>query len=140
MRAADLANARADERERQRRHRARKTEKQGRDPPVSLTGFAAQVVDAVEEIVEEVAHFYNLHADTLRGRGRSKKVARPRQVAMYLARKETQASLPQIGQALSRDHTTVLYGCEKISQQIEEDNNLRRDVLAIRERLYNDQG
>jgi chromosomal replication initiator protein len=93
-----------------------------------------------EEIVEEVAQFYNIHADTLRGRGRSKKVARSRQVAMYLARKETQASLPQIGQVLDRDHTTILYGCEKISHEIEEDNSLRRDVLAIRERLYNPQG
>jgi chromosomal replication initiator protein len=56
---------------------------------------------------------------------------------MYLAREETQASLPQIGDALGRDHTTILYGYEKISQQIEEDDSLRRDILAIRERLYN---
>jgi chromosomal replication initiator protein len=91
-----------------------------------------------DEIVEEVARFYNLDAALLRGRGRSKEVARSRQIAMYLARVETEASLPQIGTALDRDHTTILYGCDKISQQIEEDDNLRREILTIRERLYSD--
>ena len=90
-----------------------------------------------EEIVDEVARFFNMDADLLRGRGRSKEIALYRQVAMYLAREETPASLPQIGDALGRDHTTILYGYEKISQQIEEDDSLRRDILAIRERLYN---
>jgi chromosomal replication initiator protein len=92
-----------------------------------------------EEIVAQVAQFYNIDTDILRGRDRSKKISRSRQVAMYLARKETQASLPQIGLILERDHTTVLHGYEKISHEIEEDNSLRRDVLAIRERLYNGQ-
>ncbi len=99
--------------------------------------LARPVTLTPDEIVEEVARFYNVKAELLRGRGRSKEVARSRQVAMYLAREETQASLPQIGEALARDHTTILYGYGKISQQIEEDDNLRREVLAIRERLYN---
>jgi chromosomal replication initiator protein len=65
-------------------------------------------------------------------------VALPRQVAMYLIRAETDASLPQIGHALGgRDHTTVMYGCDKISDLLETDEGLRRQVLAIRERLYN---
>jgi chromosomal replication initiator protein len=99
--------------------------------PVSLTP---------DEIVEEVARFFNLSAEQLRGRGRSKEIARSRQIAMYLAREETQASLPQIGESLSRDHTTVLYGHDKISRQIEEDDALRREILSIRERLYNSNG
>jgi chromosomal replication initiator protein len=89
------------------------------------------------EIVEEVARYFNLDAGLLRGRGRSKDVALSRQIAMYLAREETTASLPQIGEAFNRDHTTILYGYEKISHRIEEDDSLRRDILTIRERLYN---
>jgi len=96
--------------------------------PVQLTA---------KEIVKEVARYYNLSDEKLRGRGRSKKIAHSRQVAMYIAREETQASLPQIGEALDRDHTTVLYGHGKISEQIETDDRLRRDILTIRERLYN---
>jgi chromosomal replication initiator protein len=99
--------------------------------------LARPVTLTPQEILDEVAQYYNLEADLLRGRGRSKKVARSRQIAMYLAREETRASLPQIGQALGRDHTTILYGYEKISQQIEEDDSLRREILSIRERFYN---
>lgn len=108
---------------------------------LALTDMLARpVILTPSEIVEEVARYYSLGADSLRGRSRSKEIARSRQVAMYLAREETQASLPQIGEALDRDHTTVLYGHEKISHQIEEDDNLRRDILTIRERLYNTNG
>jgi len=89
------------------------------------------------EIIEGVARFYGLEVEDLRGPRRSKRVAVPRQVAMYLLREETDASLPQIGHELGgRDHTTVLYGWEKISTQIEEDDRLRREVLAIKEMLY----
>jgi chromosomal replication initiator protein len=75
------------------------------------------------------------------GRDRSKDVARPRQVAMYLIREETDASLPAIGDALGgRDHTTIMYGCDKIGDMIERDDALRRQVIAIRERLYSNVG
>jgi chromosomal replication initiator protein len=57
---------------------------------------------------------------------------------MYLIREETGASLPQVGEALGgRDHTTVMYGCEKIGELLEQDDSLRRQVLAIRQTLYN---
>ena len=61
----------------------------------------------------------------------------PRQLCMYLIREETDSSLPSIGDALGgRDHTTVMYGCDKISELIETDEALRRQVSAVRERLY----
>jgi chromosomal replication initiator protein len=55
---------------------------------------------------------------------------------MYLIREETGTSLPRIGELLGgRDHTTVMHGCEKIAAQIETDEQLRRDWLAIKEIL-----
>jgi chromosomal replication initiator protein len=61
----------------------------------------------------------------------------PRQIIMYMARSETNASLPQIGEALGgRDHTTVMYAHEKIADLIERDQQIRRDITAIRELLY----
>jgi len=57
-------------------------------------------------------------------------------VAMYLARQETVASLPEIGAALGgRDHTTVLYGVKKIEGLIEQDSTLRREISAIQKEL-----
>ncbi len=90
-----------------------------------------------QQILEVVADYYNLSVEDLQGSRRSRKIAYPRQVAMYLLREETEASLPQIGAYLGgRDHTTVLYGYERIRARVEEDDNLRREVLALKERLY----
>jgi chromosomal replication initiator protein len=90
-----------------------------------------------EKIVELVAREWKVTEDDLLGRDRSQKVAEPRQVAMYLMRKETEASLPQIGEALGgRDHTTVMYAIEKISNQIETKADLRKRVISVKQQLY----
>jgi chromosomal replication initiator protein len=91
-----------------------------------------------ESVIEAVADFYSLRPEDLKGRSRSQKVVKPRQIAMYLARQETEASLPKIGKALGgRDHTTVLYSLRKIGDLTERDEMLRREVLAIKKMLYN---
>jgi chromosomal replication initiator protein len=96
---------------------------------------------SVDQIVEATAQFYNLETRDLLGRQRSKDIVTARQMAMYLAREETNVSLPQIGRALGgRDHTTVLHGYRKIRAQVEQDDRLRREMLAIKELLYNHQG
>ena len=90
-----------------------------------------------ERILSAVAEHFGVSEAILLGRNRSRDVALPRQVAMYLIRSETHASLPQIGLTLGgRDHTTVLYACGKIEELMETDDGLRRKVLAVRERLY----
>ena len=94
----------------------------------------------VDDVVVAVAKFYHLEPEQLRGRDRSKEVAYARQIAMYLAREETEASLPAIGTALGgRDHTTIMYGYDKIATQIEGDEQMRREVLTVKGMLYNTQ-
>jgi chromosomal replication initiator protein len=89
-------------------------------------------------IIEAVASHFAVDRDRLLGKDRSREIALPRQVAMYLIREETNTSLPHIGQVLGgRDHTTIMYGCEKIGGLLEHDDNLRREVMAIRQQLYN---
>jgi len=91
-----------------------------------------------DQIINEVALHFGLEVPALRGRSRSKAVARPRQIAMYLIREETGESLPRIGAMLGgRDHTTVLYGCDRIADLIEKDVDLRREIIALRQHLYN---
>ncbi|MEN6480856.1 MAG: chromosomal replication initiator protein DnaA [Anaerolineaceae bacterium] len=88
-------------------------------------------------VVNIVADSFGITAERLLGRDRSRDVALPRQVAMYLLREEANVSLPQIGEALGgRDHTTVMYACDKVSDLIERDDHLRRQIIQIRERLY----
>jgi chromosomal replication initiator protein len=91
-----------------------------------------------DRIIAAVAAQFSVDEDRLLSTDRSRSVALPRQVAMFLIREGTNASLPQIGEALGgRDHTTVMYGCDKIAGLLETDEALRRRVAAIRENLYN---
>lgn len=93
-------------------------------------------IDA-EAIIRAVAEKYDISTESLLGRSRSRNIALPRQIAMYLLREEANLSLPQIGEALGgRDHTTVMYGCEKIADLLETDDKLRRQLIEIREKLY----
>jgi chromosomal replication initiator protein len=90
-----------------------------------------------ERIVELVAREWKTTSEALLGRDRSQRVAEPRQVAMYLMRKETDASLPQIGEVLGgRDHTTVMYAIDKIANQIETKADLRKRVINVKQQLY----
>jgi chromosomal replication initiator protein len=89
------------------------------------------------EVVRQVADVFGVGVERLLGRERSREVALPRQIAMYLLREEANYSLPQIGEALGgRDHTTVMYGCDKVADMLERDDRLRRRVIEIREQLY----
>jgi chromosomal replication initiator protein len=91
-------------------------------------------------VVDVVAASFGITPEKLLGRDRTRAAALPRQVVMYLLRQEANVSLPQIGEAMGgRDHTTVMYACDKVADLIERDDRLRRQVLQIRERLYGKQ-
>jgi chromosomal replication initiator protein len=113
--------------------------------PLNLTLVQSALVDMLpqqsdlqpRQVIEVVAKSYGVPVDKLLGRGRTAEVALPRQVAMYLLREEAGLSLPQVGHELGgRDHTTVMYACEKMNELIETDATLRRQVVQIREKLY----
>lgn len=90
-----------------------------------------------EEVIKSVAEAFGINQDRMLSRERSREVALPRQIAMYLMREESNISLPLIGATLGgRDHTTIMYGCEKIADLLERDDRLRRQVIEIRETLY----
>ncbi|MCZ7544847.1 MAG: chromosomal replication initiator protein DnaA [Anaerolineae bacterium] len=116
--------------------------------PVNVQMTESTLLDAsphrpkvtLEQVVEAVAQYYEVEMKALIGRSRARAVALPRQVAMFLARHETGASLPQIGAALGgRDHTTVMHGCDKIATMAEEDEQLRRHLATIKAQLYQGQ-
>ncbi len=113
--------------------------------PPSLETLEASLQDlvaipktlTVAQVIDGVVRYYRVTLQDIKGRRRNKDIVLPRHVAMYLARNETQASLPEIGNALGgRDHTTVLYGIQKIEGRLEQDNTLRRQVAAIQEQLH----
>ncbi|MDO8670279.1 MAG: chromosomal replication initiator protein DnaA [Dehalococcoidia bacterium] len=85
-------------------------------------------------IVETVAGYFHLDLEQLTGPKRDRDIARPRQIAMFIMREETKASLGEIGYQLGgRDHTTILHGYGKIANEINTDARLRREILEIKE-------
>ncbi len=104
----------------------------------ALVDFLPQDKDLQpKDVLEAVSRSFGVSHDRLKGRERTREVALPRQVAMYLLREEGGISLPQIGAMIGgRDHTTVIYGCEKVNNLMETDDRLRRQVMKIREQLY----
>ena len=90
-----------------------------------------------EDVLAVVSNVFGIEKDRLLGRERSRIVALPRQVAMYVLREDGNVSLPQIGDSMGgRDHTTVMHACSKVSGLIETDSKLRRKVIEVREKLY----
>ena len=83
-------------------------------------------------IQQAVCNYFGLTIDDLCSKRRSRDVARPRQMAMYIMRSLTDLSLPKIGDALGgRDHTTVMHGCDKISMEIKENASVRDTIDDI---------
>ncbi|MET1084806.1 MAG: chromosomal replication initiator protein DnaA [Burkholderiales bacterium] len=91
---------------------------------------------SIENIQRTVAEFYKLKVADLHAKKRSRNVARPRQMAMALAKELTEMSLPEIGDAFgNRDHTTVLHACRTIAALRSKDNDLNRDFHVLEQTL-----
>jgi chromosomal replication initiator protein len=100
----------------------------------SANGQRARVTR--EDVLRAVELHFSLGRRELTGRSRTKEVVLPRQIAMYLLRADTDASLIEIGDELGgRDHTTVLHGIRQIERQMTTDSALRSRVFAIRESI-----
>ena len=90
-----------------------------------------------EAILDIASDYFGVSVSDLTGRGRSAPLALQRQIIMYVIREETSASLPQIGQVLGgRDHTTIIHGIERVSSELDNDQDLSRAVTELRNRLY----
>nr|WP_282564723.1 chromosomal replication initiator protein DnaA [Liquorilactobacillus sicerae] len=101
---------------------------------LKLTGKSSELSIAV--IQDKVAKYFHLSISELKGKKRVKNIVIPRQIAMYLARELTDASLPKIGNEFGgKDHTTVIHAHEKISEMLETDSNLQRSIADLKSEL-----
>src|SRR5699024_7966199 len=92
----------------------------------------------VKGIQQFIAKKHNITVDEILSKKRTKTIAFPRQIAMYLARELTDLSLPKIGEEFGgRDHTTVIHGHKKITEMMQEDQNIANDISTYTEELKN---
>ena len=91
----------------------------------------------IETIQNIVAAHFNLNLSEMLSARRSRSLARPRQIAMYLAKQHTTNSLPEIGRKFSnRDHTTVIHAVKKIDELLKKDNEIKKKVTEIKKKLF----
>lgn len=92
---------------------------------------------SAKKIMEAVSDFYNVTPEDLQKQSRKKEYVNPRQIAMYIIRKELETSLPSIGDMFGgRDHTTVIHAIDKITRVMKEKIALKQEIDLIRDRLY----
>jgi chromosomal replication initiator protein len=90
----------------------------------------------MDEIIKKTCEYYNIRQSDLMSANRSRAIARPRQVAMFLCKKLTTRSLPEIGRKFGgRDHTTILYGVRKIEELMQVDSQIAEDAEILRRML-----
>lgn len=90
----------------------------------------------IQKIQQVIGEKYNIRQDDFIAKKRTKSIAFPRQIAMYLSREMTDLSLPKIGEEFGgRDHTTVIHAHEKISRMLENDTTINQDIEEIKEQL-----
>src|SRR3989344_1561524 len=100
--------------------------------------FAPNRIINVKKIIQGVAEFYDLKDKDLLLESRKKEIVGPRQIAMYLDRKEMKGSFPFIGRKFGgKDHTTAIHAYRKISKEVEKNEGLTEEISLIRQRIYN---
>ncbi|KRL47384.1 chromosomal replication initiator protein DnaA [Lacticaseibacillus manihotivorans] len=92
----------------------------------------------IGQIQQVVAKYYSVTVSELKGKKRVKQIVMPRQIAMYLSREMTDSSLPKIGAEFGgKDHTTVIHAHEKIAEQMGLDEQLKTEIIELKNRLKN---
>jgi chromosomal replication initiator protein len=102
-----------------------------------LSPPSAKVEVSPDAIINVVSETLNIPVEDMKGNSRRREISFARQVGMYLMRQHTDLSLPKIGEAFGgKDHTTVLYSCDKISQQKDTNPKLGRTLQELNDLLF----
>ena len=102
-----------------------------KDTLQDLTLFQERKI-SIENIQKTVADFYSIRVYDLKSKRRNRQIARPRQIAMALAKELTSLSLPDIGDAFGgRDHTTVIHACKKVVELTRTDSKVNEDYVSL---------
>ena len=89
-------------------------------------------------IIEAVSKFFDINIKDLTGQSRKKELVVPRQIVMFLMRKEINSSYPSIGQELGgRDHTTAMHAYNKVEKEYREDERMKQNINSIKQLIYN---
>jgi chromosomal replication initiator protein len=95
----------------------------------------SQIAINVDIIQQTVAQYFNLHQSDILGKKRSQNIAWPRQIAMYLSRTMTSQSFPVLGKAFGRNHATILYAHDQVSERARKDPGIQHTLSILKDRV-----
>jgi len=99
----------------------------------------AKLATSPERILQVIAEYFQVSLADLKGSSRRREISSARQIGMYLMRQHTNLSLPKIGEVFGgKDHTTVMYSCEKIAQQQEQNPELNQTLRQLSDRVVSE--
>ena len=102
----------------------------------ALNPKVEQITASPETILDVVVEVLKVSLEDLRGSSRRREISNARHIAMYLMRQHTDLSLPRIGQKFGgKDHTSVMYSCDKISKQLRKDRALNQKISLLSDRI-----
>lgn len=102
-----------------------------------ISNFQSKSTTA-KTIIEAVSKFFDINIKDLTGQSRKKELVVPRQIVMFLMRKEINSSYPSIGQELGgRDHTTAMHAYNKVEKEYREDERMKQNINSIKQLIYN---
>ena len=90
----------------------------------------------VNRIQEFVAHRYDVRIQDLKGKCRQSEITVPRQIAMYLSRKMTEKSLPEIAAGFDKSHPTVIHSISVVEKRIEDSEDFRQEIADLERKIY----
>lgn len=92
---------------------------------------------SINKVLKIVADYFEIKVEEILSEKRNKELVHPRQIVMYILRNELNLSFPRIAKELSgKDHTTIMYGVNKIKKELSKDEGLKKDLVLIKEKLY----
>ena len=95
-----------------------------------------QITASPDTIIDVAVEILNISAEDLKGSSRRREISKARHITMYLMRQHTDLSLPRIGEKFGgKDHTTVMYSCDKISKQLRVDRQLNQTISLLSDRI-----
>ena len=118
-------------------HNINPTEETAKDVLANIITNPNKKAVTSKRVINLIADFYDIQSSDIMAKNRKKEIAWPRQIAMYLMRKEGKISYPSIGRELGgRDHTTAIHAYEKVKREVEKNNDFRQEIEIIKQKLY----
>lgn len=95
------------------------------------------ITNNVTKVQKAVADYFDLTVDNLKSKKRTANINNARQIAMYICKMTTEETIEKIGREFHRDHSTVIHACEKIDEELKKNEELRRQIKEIKEKIAN---